>query len=136
MTPFGFLLKIQNIKIYLKRKAILTCQLAIALHMKTSELNAPDGFALTWQHLRKPMQHFNNWYFLTINSLRKYWHTMAHRPRKASSFSISSRILHKLIDHQKKKVGWAIVTLLGHCSESKVDKCAQALVLSKAVQQS
>jgi hypothetical protein len=49
----------QNNKIILKDNAILTCQLAIALHMKTSELNAPDGFALTWQHLRKPMRHFN-----------------------------------------------------------------------------
>ena len=26
---------------------ILTCQLAIAWHMETIELNAPDGFALT-----------------------------------------------------------------------------------------
>lgn len=28
--------------------AILTCQLAIALHIKTSELRAPEGFALTF----------------------------------------------------------------------------------------
>lgn len=42
---------------------LLSCQLAIALHIKASELKAPDGLALT----------------------------IAHNPRKASSFSISSR---------------------------------------------
>lgn len=33
----------------MKCNVILTCQLAMALHMKTSELSAPDGFAFTWK---------------------------------------------------------------------------------------
>lgn len=33
----------------MKCNVILTCQLAMALHMKTSELRAPDGFTFTWK---------------------------------------------------------------------------------------
>jgi hypothetical protein len=69
--------------------------------MKTSEPNAPDGFALTWQHLREPHATIFITDIFKNKFIRKQMYTIAQRPRKASSFSISSRILHKLIDNDK-----------------------------------
>lgn len=93
-----------------ENNAILTCQLAIALHMKTSEFKAPEGFARTWEH----RDHQKG--SITVQPEEEWWkqvHTIAHRPRKASSFSISSRILPRInpnnlscddtIDHEINK---------------------------------